>query len=64
MDIINSMLPIIIPTILIQLILMTIALWQILKHNNYKYSKTIWCFIVIFLQIIGPIVYFLIGRND
>ncbi len=54
-----------IPLFLIQLALMVTALVHILRHDTYKVgSKAIWIVIVLFVNIIGPILYFTIGRSD
>lgn len=57
--------PMLLPIILIHLILAAVALIQILKHGNYRGSnRWIWCAVVLFIQIVGPIIYFLAGRDD
>ena len=58
-------LPILIPLVVIQIILLITALLHLSKHPNVKIgSKTLWTFIIIFLNIIGPVLYFLIGRGE
>ncbi len=58
-------LPFLIPIIIIELILMITALVHVLKHKNYRFgNRIIWVIIVICLQIIGPILYFTIGRGE
>lgn len=58
-------LPFIIPIVLVELILMVIALIHLLKHRNFRFGNQImWILIVVFLQIIGPILYFTIGRGE
>ncbi len=58
-------LPLLIPIILIQLGLALFALIHVLKHPQYKFgNKATWIVIVLFVQIIGPIVYFVFGRGD
>ncbi|PTQ83278.1 phospholipase D-like protein [Trichococcus patagoniensis] len=58
-------LPILIPLVVIQIILLITALLHLNKHPNVKTgSKTLWTFIIIFLNIVGPVLYFLIGRGD
>ena len=48
-----------------QLALLVAALIHILTHNTYRTgSQLIWILLCIFLTIIGPILYFLIGRGD
>jgi len=46
------------------LLLPLIALVDILKSNFEGNTKLIWVIVVIFLNIVGAILYFLIGRNQ
>lgn len=65
MEDLQQLLPIIIPIFLIQVILAITALVHVLKHPNYKFgNKIMWIIIVLFIQIIGPIIYFLFGRGE
>jgi hypothetical protein len=58
-------LPFLMPIIIIELILMLTALVHVLKHKNYRFgNRVIWIIIVVCLQIIGPILYFTIGRGE
>ncbi len=58
-------LPFLIPILLIELALMLIALVHVLRHKNYRFgNRIIWVIIVVCLQIIGPILYFTIGRGE
>lgn len=57
--------PILLPVIIIELILMVTALIHVLRHPNYRFgNRGVWIVIVVFIQIAGPIVYFLFGRGD
>lgn len=65
MDNIIEYLPFLIPVIILEFILMVTAVVNILKHDNFKVgNKVIWLIISVFVQIIGPILYFTIGRSD
>lgn len=58
-------LPLLLPVIILNLILVITALIHIIKHPNYKIgNKVIWILLVLFISIIGPILYFTIGRGD
>lgn len=58
-------LPIFIPIIILELALMITALIHVLRHPHYRFgNKVLWIIIVVFIQIIGPIVYFAFGRGD
>ena len=57
--------PILIPLVVIQIILLITALLHLNKHPHVKIgNKKLWIFVIIFLNIIGPVLYFLIGRGD
>ena len=58
-------LPILIPLVVIQIILLITALLHLHKHPQVRIGrKNLWIFIIIFLNIVGPVLYFLIGRGD
>ena len=60
----KEMLPFLIPIIILELALTIWALVHILTHKTYKIgNRTIWV-VVSFIQIIGPIIYFIYGRSD
>lgn len=58
-------LPFLIPLLIIECILAITALVHVLRHPNYKFgNKVIWILVVLLLQIVGPIFYFIFGRGD
>lgn len=58
-------LPFLVPIILIEMILMITALVHVLRHKSYRFgNRIIWVLVVICLQIIGPILYFTLGRGE
>ena len=58
-------LPFLIPVFLIELALALTALIHVLRHPHYKFgNKALWIVVVLLFQIVGPIVYFLLGRGD
>jgi uncharacterized membrane protein YozB (DUF420 family) len=60
----ESLLIIIIPIALVQLVLLVVALVDIFRHSTYKRgNRTIWV-LVSFIGIIGPILYFTLGKGD
>ena len=60
----SSLLPVIIPLAVLELGLTVAALVHILTHKTYKTgTRTLWI-ILSFVQIIGPVLYFVIGRGD
>lgn len=65
MDALIEYLPVLLPVIIIELALALIALIHVLRHPNYKVgNKVIWIIVVLFIQFIGPIAYFVFGREE
>ena len=63
-DIMNQ-LPLVLPLIILQFILAITALVHVLRHPNYRFgNKVIWVLVVLFVQFIGPIFYFVFGRGE
>lgn len=62
-DLFKEYLPIFLPLIIIQFILLAIALVDLFKQENTRGPKLAWLFIIIFINIIGPILYFIFGRK-
>ena len=55
----------IIPLFVIQLILMIAALIHIFKHDTYKVgNRVVWVIVSVCVNIIGPVLYFVLGRTD
>ncbi|MBM7553753.1 PLDc N-terminal domain-containing protein [Thalassobacillus pellis] len=52
------------PIIVIQLILMVTALIDWARTENTNGPKMMWLFIILLLNIIGPILYFIFGRRN
>jgi len=64
LDQLMKLLPLLIPLFLIQLGLMIAALVDLLKREKTKGPKWLWIIIVVFVNLIGPIIYFVIGREE
>lgn len=65
MDQVRELLPILIPLIILEWTLAIVALVHVIRHPHYRFGNRImWILIVLFIQIIGPIVYFLFGRGE
>jgi DMSO reductase anchor subunit len=57
-------LPFIIPIVLLQLILMIVALVDLSRREKTRGPKWVWALVIIFGELVGPIVYFVIGREE
>ncbi|RSD26227.1 PLD nuclease N-terminal domain-containing protein [Mesobacillus subterraneus] len=52
------------PLIIIQLILMAVALVDLIKNDKTNGPKWMWAIIILVVNIVGPILYFVIGRRN
>ncbi|UCZ52521.1 PLD nuclease N-terminal domain-containing protein [Bacillus shivajii] len=52
------------PILVIQLILAAVALVDCFKHNNTRGPQWVWILIIVFINLLGPILYFIFGRRN
>lgn len=65
MEQIFTYLPFLIPLIIIQLALAITALVHVVRHPRYRFGNMpVWIVVVLFIQIIGPVVYFIFGKGE
>ena len=64
MEFIRQYLPLLIPVILIQLVLIITALVDLYRRAHTRGPKWVWALVIILINIIGPIVYFVAGRKE
>lgn len=56
--------PFLIPIIVIQLALLIFALVDVLRRERTRGPKWLWIVLIVAVNFIGPIAYFVIGRQD
>ena len=63
---VKKFLPLLIPLIVIEFILLAYVLWHINTHREYKRgSRLLWNIIAIVgMEYIGPILYLVLGKSD
>ena len=63
---IMEFLPFLIPLVLVQFALLGYTLYHILTHKNYKrWNRTTWLIItIVLMNYIGPILYFIFGKEE
>lgn len=61
---ISQLLPVIIPLGILEVVLTGASLIHIFTHKTYKYGNRVLWVIISFINIIGPVLYFLFGRSD
>jgi hypothetical protein len=60
-----KLIPMLIPIILIEIALMVAAIVDLVKHPKTRIlPRWAWILVVLFFQIVGPILYFIIGREQ
>ena len=64
MEQIREYLPFLIPIIAIQLTLVVVALIDWMKRPETRGPKWLWLVLILFVQWIGPIAYFVYGREE
>jgi hypothetical protein len=64
MEEIRQFIPFLVPIIIIQLILVAVALSDLIRRERTKGPKWLWALVIIFVNYIGPIVYFVFGREE
>ena len=61
---IRELLPFLWPLFVIQLGLIIFALVDLNRRTVARGPKWVWVLVIVFINIIGPIVYFVVGRGD
>lgn len=66
MDEMMELLPFLLPLVIVEFALLGYTLYHILTHENYKRgNRTLWLFVAIIgMEFIGPILYFLLGKEE
>ena len=58
-------LPFLIPIGIAEIVLCITALVHVIRHPNYRFgNKIFWVVVVLLLEIVGPVLYFAIGRGE
>ncbi len=62
----DELLPILVPLIVVQLALMAFALFDLTRPERRVKggSKLPWALVIVFGQLLGPLIYFLVGREE
>jgi hypothetical protein len=61
---IMTILPFVIPLLVIQLGLAVFCLVDLLRRERTRGPKWMWAIIIVFGEIIGPVVYLLVGKQE
>lgn len=61
---IQQYIPFLIPVVIIQLALMIAALVDLIRRERTRGPKWVWVLVIVLVNYIGPILYFVIGKKD
>jgi hypothetical protein len=61
---IQKFIPFLIPVVVIELALMIAALVDLVRREQTRGPKWVWALVIVLVNFIGPIIYFVIGRKD
>jgi hypothetical protein len=64
LDKIREFIPLLIPIIILQFGLMIAALIDLVKREKTKGPKWVWILVIVLVNLFGPIVYFVAGRDE
>ena len=64
MENLRELIPFLIPIVIIQLGLMIWALVDLVRRERTRGPKWAWALVIILVNLIGPLVYFVAGRED
>ena len=59
-----KIIPFLIPVAIIQLVLLLVALFDLIKREKTRGPKWIWALVILLGEILGPIIYLVFGRID
>jgi hypothetical protein len=64
LDVLLKYLPLLIPIAVLQLILMVVALVDLSRREKTRGPKWVWALVIVLGELLGPILYFIIGRKE
>jgi len=59
-----QLLPLLIPVAILEIGLLVWALLDLIRRKHVKGNKIVWIMVIVLINVIGPIVYFLFGRGE
>jgi hypothetical protein len=62
----DEILPLLVPLVILQLTLIGVALYDLTRPDRRVRgdNKVVWALVIVFGQLLGPLVYFFVGRED
>jgi len=62
----KDILPLVIPLVILQLVLLGVGLYDLTRPDRRVKggNKLVWGLVIVLGQLLGPLIYFLFGRED
>ena len=66
MDNISQYIPILLPLVIVQVIFQIVSLVDLFKRQKEEIrgERVLWVFVILLMGILGPVLYFLLGRKQ
>jgi|GEM_PF-294261 len=64
MEQIRQLLPFLIPILLLEAVLIVVALIDLARRERTRGPKWLWVLVILFVSLLGPIIYFAVGRQE
>ena len=64
LDTLREFFPLLVPILIIQLALIVVALRDLMRRPAVRGEKWMWVIVIVFLNLLGPILYFALARED
>jgi hypothetical protein len=64
LDTLTELLPFLVPIILLQIGLMVVALIDLVRRERTRGPRWVWAVVIVFFNIVGPVLYLLVGREE
>ena len=64
MEAIRQYIPYLIPILVLQLILLAAALIDLARRERTRGPKWVWVLVILFVNLLGPVIYFMFGREE
>jgi hypothetical protein len=61
---IQQYIPFLVPVVIIELILLVAGLVDLIRREHTRGPKWVWAIVIVFVNMIGPIIYFVFGRKE
>ena len=60
----QDFLPYLIPILIVEFVLLFAALYDWIKQPELRGPKWVWLLVILFVNLIGPIIYFVVARKE